>query len=89
MPAVDLTRTPFAPLGAYLLDLLHALDGHEIPLILVGGFGLFLRQEHLAAEGTRTLFPGVSPARATEALTPCFSSRYSPTWRRCEPCATP
>ncbi len=66
MPAVDLTRTPFAPLGAHLLDLLHALDGHEIPLILVGGFGLFLRQEHLLAMGRETLFPGIPAARATE-----------------------
>ncbi|WP_394796896.1 hypothetical protein [Armatimonas sp.] len=66
MAAVDLSRTPFAPLGAHLLDLLHALSGHEIPLILVGGFGLFLRQEHLLVTGSETLFPGVPAARATE-----------------------
>ena len=66
MPVVDLTATPFAPLGSHLLDLLHALDGHEIPLILVGGFGLFLRQEHLLVTGSKTLYPGVPAARATE-----------------------
>ena len=68
MPTIDLTTTPFATLGSHLLDLLHALDGHDLPLILVGGFGLFLRQEHVRVSGLETLYPERPPARATEDL---------------------
>lgn len=66
MVRVDLTRTPFAPLGAHLLDLLHALQGAEVPLVLVGGFGLFLRQAYREAAGATILYTEPPPARATE-----------------------
>jgi len=45
--------------------LLYALEDHEIPLILAGGFGLFLRQVYLQTIGIETLYPNVPPARAT------------------------
>jgi hypothetical protein len=49
MEALDLLKTS-------LLDLHAQLKEHEIPLILGGGYGLFLKQLHLWAKKTRTLF---------------------------------
>ena len=63
---MNLNDTPFAPLGAHLLDLVAALEGQDAPLMLVGGFGLFLRRERLAGSGERTLLQEIPPARATE-----------------------
>jgi hypothetical protein len=41
-----------------LLDLLHILDRQNVPLILGGGYGLYLKQRHLAEVGeTNTLIP--------------------------------
>jgi hypothetical protein len=42
---MNIDRTVNGPLAAHLLDLLDALEDQNIPLILVGGFGLFLRRE--------------------------------------------
>ncbi|MCW5765170.1 MAG: hypothetical protein KIT68_04255 [Phycisphaeraceae bacterium] len=44
------------PLKQTLLDL-HALLGSAVPLILGGGYGLFLKQSEVARAGVRTLFP--------------------------------
>lgn len=44
------------PLKQTLLDL-HAILGSAVPLILGGGYGLFLRQDDLTRTGARTLFP--------------------------------
>jgi hypothetical protein len=54
-----------------LLDLLHELRGQEMPLILGGGYGLYLKQIHLQEMlSSATLIPGeLWPApRATEDL---------------------
>ena len=34
-----------------LLDLLHALDGADLPLLLGGGYGLVLRNRYLQERG--------------------------------------
>ena len=60
-----------------LVDLLHELDPAGIKLMLGGGYGLFLKQEHLAREGTRTLIPpqGWPEARATNDIDLSFGPR--------------
>lgn len=63
---MNLERSAFAPLAAHLLDLLHALEGQGIPLILAGGFGLFLRRQRILESGVRTLLERTPEARATE-----------------------
>ena len=63
---MNLSSTPFAPLGAHLLDLIAALEGHDVPLMIAGGFGLFLRRERLAGTNETTLLAEIPPARATE-----------------------
>lgn len=51
-------------LRAALLDLLHELEVSDVRLMLGGGYGLFLKQEHLASSDTMTL---ISPDRWPEA----------------------
>jgi len=68
MTPLDLGATPFAPLSTHLLDLLQALDGKEVPLILVGGFGLFLRRQVAVQRGSATLYEVIPEPRATEDL---------------------
>lgn len=57
-------------LRATLLDLVRQLDSKGIPLILGGGYGLYLKQEYLAGTDTRTLIPRDiwAPSRSTEDL---------------------
>jgi len=50
-----------------LLDLTRAV-GEEIPLIIGGGFGLFLRQEHLHRTGERTMFDYLPEPRSTNDI---------------------
>ena len=52
------------------LDILHELEDSEIDLMLGGGYGLFLKQEHLDKKGTMTLIPAESwpEARATNDI---------------------
>jgi hypothetical protein len=45
----------FDRLRATLLDLARALQHDAIPLIIGGGFGLYLKQEHVQQSGARTL----------------------------------
>lgn len=56
------------PLTASLLDLLHELDGREIPIMVGGGFGLFLKRQQLNSTGQRTLFDRLPEPRSTNDL---------------------
>jgi hypothetical protein len=53
---------------ASLLDLLYELEGRGIALTVGGGFGLFLKRQHLAATRERTLFALLPEPRATNDL---------------------
>jgi hypothetical protein len=55
-------------LTANLLDLLFELEGRNIPLMIGGGYGLFLKRRHLAVAGERTLLESLPPERATNDL---------------------
>ena len=55
-------------LRAGLLELLKLLDEEQCPLILGGGYGLFLRREHLQRLGTRTLLTNWPESRSTNDL---------------------
>jgi hypothetical protein len=54
------------PLRPHLLDILAAPVSSD--LILAGGFGLLLKQEHLYQTEARTLITPLPPARATQDL---------------------
>jgi hypothetical protein len=56
------------PLQASLLDLHHELRAHDIPLIIGGGLGLFLKQQQIKNEGLRTLFTSLPEARSTNDI---------------------
>jgi hypothetical protein len=56
------------PLLASLLDLLHELEGRAIPITVGGGFGLFLKRQHVTETGQRTLFDQLPEARSTNDL---------------------
>lgn len=56
------------PLTANLLDLLFELEGRGIPIMIGGGYGLFLKGRHLATTGERTLLEMLPKARATNDL---------------------
>ena len=60
MNALDVLKTA-------LLDLVLAV-GDEIPLIVGGGFGLYLRQEQLRQSGERTLLEQLPEPRATNDI---------------------
>ena len=51
-----------------LLDLLSKLDSTTLPIILGGGYGLYLRRTILEQEGTRTLLEHWPEARSTNDL---------------------
>jgi hypothetical protein len=51
-----------------LLDLLFELRGRQVPIIIGGGFGLFLKRRHLTASGQRTLFARLPEVRSTNDL---------------------
>jgi hypothetical protein len=56
------------PLTTHLLDLLYELEESSIPLMIGGGFGLFLKRRHLDATGQRTLLASLPEPRATNDL---------------------
>jgi hypothetical protein len=56
------------PLTTSLLDLLYELEGPGIPLTVGGGFGLYLKRQHLASTGQRTLFDQLPEPRSTNDL---------------------
>src|SRR5262245_42457216 len=56
-------------LKANLLDLLHELEGKDISIAVGGGFGLFLKREHLLATKQRMRIEDQLPAvRSTQDL---------------------
>ena len=55
-------------LTASLLDLLHALEGQDIPITVGGGFGLYLKRRHLETTRQRTLFDQLPQPRSTNDL---------------------
>ena len=58
------------PLFSSRLDLLRVLDSSGIPLMIGGGFGLYLKRLHLERTGERTLFSILPAIR--------FDERYRP-----------
>lgn len=51
-----------------LLDLLREFDRRSLPLTVGGGYGLYLKREHLARTGERTLFDALPQARSTNDI---------------------
>jgi hypothetical protein len=58
---MDLLRTS-------LLDLLYELREQDVPLTIGGGFGLFLKRQHLTERQVRTLFAELPEPRATNDI---------------------
>lgn len=58
-------------LRASLLDLLREIEGTEIKLIMGGGFGIYLKTDHVQRLGRRTLLHEWSESRSTSDLD-CF-----------------
>lgn len=58
----------FEALTGTLLDLARALDPAGIPLTVGGGFGLYLKQQHLRKTGERTLLQELPESRATNDI---------------------
>lgn len=56
------------PLRTCLLDLLHELREKGIPLTVGGGFGLFLKRQHLIERGLPTLLAKLPEPRATNDI---------------------
>lgn len=56
------------PLEATLLDLLYELRHADFPLILGGGYGLYLRQRQIEASGEASLLSMIPPLRSTNDL---------------------
>jgi hypothetical protein len=56
------------PLTASLLDLLRELEGRGIPITVGGGFGLYLKRQHLTTTGQQILFDQLPETRATNDL---------------------
>lgn len=55
-------------LNTALLDLLHELHGSDIKPIICGGFGIYLKTEHVRRRGVRTLFREWPEPRSTNDL---------------------
>jgi len=56
------------PLFVTLLDLLYELRDDDLPLILGGGYGLYLRQIRFQESGAPSLLEAIPPLRATNDL---------------------
>lgn len=61
-------KQPFDLLESNLLDLLYDLREADIRLIVGGGYGLYLKRQHLQATGEPHLLPLISEARSTNDL---------------------
>lgn len=59
---------PVTDLRTSLLDLLYELDGSDIRLIIGGGFGIYLKIEHVQQLGIRTLLEEWPEPRSTNDL---------------------
>ena len=57
-----------------LLDLLHEMEGADIKLIIGGGFGIYLKTDHVRRLGMRTL-RGNGLNRVPPTTSICFSVR--------------
>jgi hypothetical protein len=55
-------------LMASLLDLLHELEGQAVPIMVGGGFGLFLKRQHLTNTEQPMLFDQLPEPRSTNDL---------------------
>lgn len=51
-----------------LLDVLYETRSDDLKLIIGGGYGIYLKREHIRQSGIRTLFPEWPEARATNDL---------------------
>lgn len=58
----------FDPLTGTLLDLARALAPQKVPLTIGGGFGLYLKQDHLQRTSERTLLTELPAPRATNDI---------------------
>jgi hypothetical protein len=56
------------PLTTSLLDLVYELEGRDVSITVGGGFGLYLKRQHLARTGQRTLFDELPVPRSTNDL---------------------
>lgn len=57
-----------APLTSALLDLLKELEGHDVPLILGRGYGIYLRYQRIGREGRTTMFRELPEPRSTNDM---------------------
>jgi hypothetical protein len=60
--------SPYDALEANLLDLLHELSDESISLIVGGGYGVYLKQQHIKRSGARTLLQELPTARSTNDI---------------------
>ncbi len=58
-------------LSAVLLELLYELRNEDLPLIIGGGFGIYLKQEYLRQHGLRTMFREWPEARRQPTTSTC------------------
>jgi hypothetical protein len=56
------------PLATSLLDLLYELRDRNIPLLIGGGFGLYLKRDHLMQRGERRLLDRLPVTRSTNDI---------------------
>lgn len=63
-----MTYVPEDPLGKELIRLVRILAGHEIKLIVGGGYGLLLKAALLSASRERTRIEPIPAARSTTDL---------------------
>lgn len=59
---------PYDALEANLLDLLFELRDESISLIVGGGYGVYLKQEHIKSTAERTLLKALPSARSTNDI---------------------
>jgi len=71
------------PIQECLLGL-HAALGESIPLIIAGGYGLYLKQRSIVHSGLRTLFsPDLLPDNRTTSDIFPFRSVMQASWSLC------
>ena len=60
--------TIMTPLTTALLDLLKELESHDVPLILGGGYGIYLRYQRIVSEQRQTMFRELPEPRSTNDM---------------------
>ena len=68
----------FAPLLTTLLNLAYAVRDAKIPLVIGGGFGLYLKEEHLRQSGERTLLKRLPESRTSLVCSKTYSHGPEP-----------